>query len=110
MVGEVRQTIASYLGHFKHAQSGGLIRSLFTKHDWLEYLFLLKDGNIQERFAPKNQFRTLRYQIRFFRDRLKGFMLFVSMGKFVELYDMDAEIMHAIAGGDRKSTRLNSSH
>ena len=97
MVVELRQTLASYLGHFKHAQTGGLIRSLFKKNNWIENIFIYVDGTIQERFAPKNEFRTLRSQIRFFRNQLDGFLLFVRMGKYIELYDNDAETMHKIA-------------
>jgi hypothetical protein len=97
MVVELRQTIASYLGHFKHAQTGGLVRSLFKKNDWIESIFIHADGTIQEKLAPKNEFRTLRSQIRFFRSQLDGFLLFVHMGKYIELYDKDAEIMRKIA-------------
>jgi hypothetical protein len=99
MVAELRQTLCSYLGHFKHAQTGGLIRSLFEKHNCLESIFICKEGHIQEKLAPKNEFRTLRSQIRFFLNQLDGFLLFIRMGKYIELYDKDAEAMHEIAGG-----------
>jgi DNA mismatch repair ATPase MutS len=73
-----------------------------VKHDWLESIFIYKDGCIQEKYAPEIEFRTLRSQIRFFRNQLNGFLLFIRMGTYVELYDKDAETMHEIAGGQLK--------
>lgn len=36
---ELRQTLASYLGHFKHANAHNLTKSLFEKYPYLKYIF-----------------------------------------------------------------------
>ncbi len=96
---ELRQVLSSYLGHFKHAQSYQLVNSLFEKHAWLNFIFRYENEGIRERYVPKNEFRSLRSQIRFFRCLLEGMVIFCTMGKFIETYDNDARFMQNVLGG-----------
>ncbi|MBI4848582.1 MAG: group II intron reverse transcriptase domain-containing protein [Nitrospirae bacterium] len=41
---QLRQTLASYLGHFKHANAYKLTRSLFEKYEYLENIFTVNNG------------------------------------------------------------------
>ena len=102
VVVELRQIISSYLGHFKHAQSHRLVKALFEKHAWLNIVFRYENGRIHERYVPKNEFRSLRAQIRFFRYQLESMVVFCTMGKFIEIYDDDAKIIHNVFGGELK--------
>ena len=90
LVGELRQVIASYLGHFQHANTFNLVSSLFKKNNWLKEIFFLNNGKIVERLKYRGVFRSLKAQIRFYRDRLKGYLLFFQVGKYIELYERDA--------------------
>ena len=99
---ELRQMLSSYMGHFKHAQSYRLVSALFKKHTWLSVVFRYSNDGIHLRYVPKNEFRSLRAQIRFFRSLLEGKMIFCTMGKFIEIYDDDAEIMHNVLGCELK--------
>jgi hypothetical protein len=99
---ELRQMLSSYMGHFKHAQSYRLVSALFKKHTWLSVVFRYANDGIHLRYVPKNEFRSLRAQIRFFRSLLEGKMIFCTMGKFIEIYDDDAEIMHKVLGCELK--------
>ncbi len=87
---EIRQVLASYLGHFQHANTFNLVSALFEKHSWLKEIFYLKDGKIVERLKYRGVYRSLKAQIIFYRDRLKGYLLFFQVGKFTELYERDA--------------------
>ena len=103
---ELRQMLASYLGHFKHAQTLRLIHSLLEKHDWLNRIFTIEKGLIHEKCSPKKEFRSLRSQVRYFRCQLDGFLLFTRIGSFVEMYDDHAETMQRLCGGSlRKGLR-----
>lgn len=85
------QTIASYLGHFKHAESHRLIQQLFLKHVWLSDYFFVDEGNhIRKKLFHKKGFRFFKWQVAFFRSRLHGVVLLVQVGRFFELYDHDA--------------------
>ncbi len=97
-IGQLCQTLASYMGHFKHANSHRLRTSLFEKNAWLNVIFTIKGDTIQERLKPPRNFRTFRGQWRFFKSRLKGILLFVGMGRFIELYNEDAIVVQRICG------------
>jgi hypothetical protein len=98
----LRQIFSSYLGHFKHAHSHRLVQSLFTKHAWLNTIYLYFDNGIHLRYMPKIEFKSLKAQIRFFRSRLESKIIFCKVGKFIEIFDHDAEVMHKIFGGELK--------
>ncbi len=92
-VSGLRQTVASYLGHFKHACTHNLLKSLWRRYAWLNEYFFLVNGRVQERFKPpRNAFRRLRFQLQFFRSRLgKDVVMLVRIGKYYELFGSDVE-------------------
>ncbi len=87
---ELRQVIASYLGHFRHADAYKLTQSVFEKHAWLNMIFTLRDGSIIERLKYKGCFRSLKIQLFFYRSRLAGCVLLFQVGGYVEMYGRDA--------------------
>jgi len=87
---ELRQTLASYMGHFKHADTFNLINSMISQNDWLLEYFVFHKGRLIERFRRKEAFRSMKTQIDFLRNRLNKTILFVKVGAYIELYDEDA--------------------
>jgi RNA-directed DNA polymerase len=87
---QLRQIIASYLGHFRHADAYTLTKAVFEKHDWLNMIFALHNGTIFERLKYKGCVRSLKVQLFFYRDRLRACILLFQVGGFVELYGRDA--------------------
>ena len=77
---ELRQTLASYMGHFRHADTFNLINSIISQNDWLLEYFVFHKGRLIERFSRKEAFRSMKSQIDFFRNRLKKAILFVKVG------------------------------
>jgi hypothetical protein len=102
LVLELRQVLSSYLGHFKHAQSHRLVQFLFAKHLWLNTIYQYLNCCIHLRYMPKIEFRSLRAQIRFFRCRLEGMLIFCRIGNFIEIFDNDAMVVHKFFGGKLK--------
>jgi len=65
---KIRATLASYLGHFKHASSLNLMRSLWRRYPWLAWLFHfnLESWKLEVCYlAPKGA--NFRQQILFFK-------------------------------------------
>lgn len=94
---QLRQIVASYLGHFKHAKTHRLIASLFVRHDWLTDIFLLENGKLSEKGRLRRRPRFFRTQVGFFKQRFKDHVLFVRVGKYIELYDDDAVLMGSLS-------------
>ncbi|MCL6584578.1 MAG: DUF1566 domain-containing protein [bacterium] len=90
MIRKLRQTLASYLGHFKHANTFRLINSLLAANSWLGEYFIFHKGKLKDRYKHKGLFRSFHNQYLFFRTRLNNTVLFFQVGKFMELYDQDA--------------------
>ena len=98
MVIELRQTLSSYLGHFKHADTFKLVNSIFEKNPWLMEYFVLHEGKLMDRFRYKGRFRSLRAQCLFFRSRLRETILLFRIGRFLEVYDTDAVLIYKSFG------------
>jgi retron-type reverse transcriptase len=90
LVHPLMQTMASYLGHFKHADSYTLIQSLFSRHQWLTEYFYLKAGRLKRKYRRKGFFRSFPAQVRFFRAALPGPLLLFEVGHYIELFNDDA--------------------
>ena len=88
----LRQTIASYLGHFGHADSKRLVGRILLNHSWLLDLFKIEKGKLENRFETNSQFRSLRLQVNFFRIMYPDRVLLFQVGNFIELYDDDAKM------------------
>ena len=93
---ELRQTLASYLGHYKHAATHRLVQWIFKRYHWLNELFFINGCHLYERYRYGGVFHNLRSQIRFFRSRLPGTVTLFRVGRYVELYDRDAETVAAL--------------
>ena len=87
---DLMQTLASYLGHFKHADSYRLTRTVFLKHPWLNEYFTFNGEKLTRKLVYKGSFRSLRSQVGFFRAKLKDTVLLIEVGLFLEMYDGDA--------------------
>ncbi len=97
MVLHLRQVLASYLGHFQHADSRYLVESIFTKHTWLRQLFVFDRGKLKMKALPVQTFPCMREQVWFFRRHYPGFILLFRVGRYVELYGKDARILREYA-------------
>lgn len=99
MVKSLRQTLSSYIGHFKHADSFNLLQSIWHRHNWLaEYFFLCQDI-ILDRFRYRGIFHFFKNQLHFFRFRLgPDTAILTRVGKFYEFYDQDALTMGTVLG------------
>jgi hypothetical protein len=107
LVKELKQTLSSYLGHFRHADSFNLVNSVFQKNDWLNKFLYLKNYRVFDKFKYKGNFRSLDLQFDFFRQRLEGFILFIKVGKYYELYNDDAFFAQKALGLKKINTKKN---
>ena len=89
----LRQVLASYLGHFKHADSHHLVQSIFKKNPWLRQLFGFYKGKLVMKAVPVEGFLSMRAQVWFFRRHFPGFILMFKVGRYVELYGRDALLL-----------------
>ncbi len=91
-VRQLRQTLASYLGHFKHADSYRLIHSLFEKYTYLKDIFAVdEEGHLRPLYEPPFEPATLRGQYRWVTERYNGYCIFFQVGSFCEFYGEQAK-------------------
>lgn len=90
----LRQTLASYLGHFRHANSYRLVQGLFHAYPWLNELFALKTAplGLVRRDAPVVAPRSLAAQYAWFVRRFTSGCLFFQVGRFIEFYGQQAHL------------------
>ena len=108
VVSDLRQILASYLGHFKHSNSWKLIHSIFTIHGWLNFIFDFDGDNYRliERLKYKKNFRTYRAQVAFFKSRFnEGWIHLFHVGKYFEAYGEDARLLKKTLGYRIKNHR-----
>ena len=83
----LRQTLASYLGHFKHANARTLTRSIFEKFAYLKELFTLDDDYcIQPRYEPVGMPIYLKEQYGWATGNYSKYCIFFQVGRFCEFY------------------------
>ena len=87
----VRQTLASYLGHFKHADSWRLVQGVFERYRWLTAVFRVEDGRLVPLYEPGHEPAGLRAQYRWALRRHGGACIFFQVGCFCEFYGEQAE-------------------
>jgi RNA-directed DNA polymerase len=107
----LRAVLASYLGHFGHADSFKLVQCLFAEFPWLGYLFALRRGTVprEQAAAARNRPRrtaaagpwrilprweprsvtSLRSQVRYFRRTFRPAIPLVQIGNRVALFGED---------------------
>jgi len=76
----LQATLASYLGHFRHAQSARLQAEICTRHPWLQHFFkLMPDAQLQRVDRPA-MVTSLASQWTYFRARYPAHVLLMQVG------------------------------
>ncbi|CAK0750009.1 RNA-directed DNA polymerase [Gammaproteobacteria bacterium] len=87
----LRATLASYLGHFRHANSYRLVAALRKRHAWLDpWLDITPDGQMIPRWEPPSV-SSLRGQWRWFKHRFPNALIFIQVGNCLEVHGQDAK-------------------
>ncbi len=105
---DLRQCLASYFGHFKHANSWSLIHSIANRHGWLKQIFDFDMVNyrIIEKLKYKGCFRSFKAQVHFFKSRFgDGWIHLFRVGTYFEAYGDDARILKEKLGWRFKNHR-----
>ena len=92
---QLQQVLASYLGHFKHANAKRLCMALFGRFDFLPFMFSLDVASmrLQTRLSASRmqrrgcQQQNFRQQISWFKASHPQHLFLVQLGRFCELYD-----------------------
>ncbi len=92
-VKRLQQVLASYLGHFKHADSYRLVRQLFTSYPFLGEVFKLAPNHqtVQLRTRPDASVQTLFRQYQWFVRQYPNFIVLLQVGRYCECYQYSAE-------------------
>jgi len=90
-VKELRQVLSSYLGHFLHANTYNLMRSVFEKNSWLKYIFSLHGYRLVPLYEPAFTPRNLKEQYSWFVKKYGDYCILFQVGKFIELYGSQAD-------------------
>lgn len=93
-------TLASYLGHCKHADSFKLLCSVWQRYSFLSRFFTLDTkGMILGRryLVPANLF-TVRHQYGYFQKRFSGDIIFLQVGRFFEFYHSSSKVVAGLLG------------
>jgi len=92
VVHKLRQILASYLGHFKHADSHTLIQSIFEKYTFLKNIFSINNGyRLVPLYEPDFKPHHLSSQYGWFIDRYKEYCIFFQVGNYIEFYGLQAQ-------------------
>ena len=90
----LRATLASYLGHVRHASAWRHIQRVMARHDWVHNLFALHDDyRLLPRYLPPSV-SGLRSQWRWFVQQWPEALVLVQTGQRFEVYEHHA---HALA-------------
>jgi hypothetical protein len=84
----LRAILASYLGHFAHADAWRLSQSLFAPPGWLGRLFEWHQGRLVPRWEPA-AVTSLRSQVQYFRHQFPPALVLVQVGNRVALFGPD---------------------
>ena len=89
----MRQTLSSYLGHFKHANSFKLSRSLFEKYPYLKDIFSIDDeGSLLPLYEPSFEPENFSEQYKWVTDHYGIYCIFFQVGRYCEFYQRQAEL------------------
>jgi len=95
VVQNVRKTLSSYLGHFKHANTRRLVRGLFQKYHCLQAVFRIEyhgaDYKLVQLTTPRTVPQSLQEQYYWFARRYPDRCLLFQVGRFYELYGEQAK-------------------
>lgn len=88
VVDALQATLASYLGHYRHANSWRLQQQLWRRFYYLQYYFTVADaGRLQRRDRVPNSLRSVRKQYQFIRRSYPDALLLFKVGSFYEWFD-----------------------
>jgi len=91
-------TLASYFGHFRHANAYRLTHSLWQRYPWLRKIVTMApSGRLRPLWQP-TMVTSLRSQWRWFREQAPGEVVLMQVGKRMEAFGSDAEALVAVAG------------
>lgn len=93
----LRSTLASYLGHFCHANSHRLIRSLWQRYRWLQSLFDWNGAKLIPRWEPPSV-SSLRSQWRYFCRQWPQAWVLIQVGGRLQLFNHQAEAIKGCLG------------
>ena len=107
MVESLRSTLASYLGHFRHAHSHRLVTALWRRYPWLGLLFGCDPANRKLRCLNPRGVASLRGQWRYFCRCFPGAVVFMRVGNRIEAYGPHVGRIEALPnhGGQVVTTR-----
>jgi hypothetical protein len=80
----------SYLGHFGHADTHRLIKSIFEKFPFLRYYFSHDNEGLKRVYLPKKWFPKMKHQYFHFLGRYYRSLIFFQTGCFYEFYNAQA--------------------
>jgi RNA-directed DNA polymerase len=84
---EIREVLSSYLGHFRHADSHGLIRGIWRRFGFLTPMFKWsRQGRLILLTEPPYSPLNLKRQYSWFSLRYHDYCLFFQVGKFFEFH------------------------
>jgi len=96
---ELRQMLASYLGHFKHANAHRLIEQVVQNYGYLNNIFSLGEGyRLIPLYEPPVKPHRLANQYRWFQKTYNDYRLFFQVGKFCEFFGTQAERCSSLFG------------
>ena len=85
LIEQIRQWLASYLGHLRHASAHGLIQRLRTRFDWLDEYLVWEQGKIVLRCPIPRHAIRYRQQVVWFKGHLPGHILMIQLGQWWEM-------------------------
>lgn len=98
MLDALHATLASYLGHFKLANSIKLEHRLWHKHPWLRHYFEFSDTGIVRKYAVPRQFDNVKHQYLYFRWQFGQAIVLFEVGKYIEFYHQDDKAIANVLG------------
>jgi hypothetical protein len=87
----LRAMLASYLGHFRHANAHRLVASLWQRYPWLTWVLRLSEARRLLRVDVASSATSLHGQWRYFRRRFPQACVLMQVGNRVEMYGSDAQ-------------------
>ena len=101
IVRDLRQTFASYLGHFSHANAYNLIGGLWENNTWLGDVFALdrRDGlRLEPCYEPPEPPVCLKDQYLWAVKAFGGYCIFFQIGRFFEFFGRQAMMAGRVFG------------
>jgi RNA-directed DNA polymerase len=94
----LRATLASYWGHFHHADTHRLINALWCRYPWLGELFRLSENDRLVPLWEPASVTSLRSQWRWFKSQRPTDLLLMQVGNSVAVFDEDTVKLPPLAG------------